>query len=146
MILTTSSKLQVEPLVVGPLLSNCYIVYDEKVKEGIIIDPGEDADVILKTVKELGIKIKYILATHGHFDHVGALAPVKRELNVKFFAHKEDFFFIEDGVNGFLVDRDLQAYKDKLNWIKSYPEKAYKFPLKYFSRNICLLVKKVSEG
>ena len=95
----TFSKLQVEPLIVGPLFSNCYIVWDEDKKEGAVIDPGDDADNILKVVKELGIKIKYILATHGHFDHVGAVAPLRRELKVEFLAHKDDFFFIENGEN-----------------------------------------------
>ena len=95
----TSSKLQVEHLVVGPLFSNCYIVWDDKVKQGAIIDPGDDADIILKAVKELGIEIKYILATHGHFDHIGAVAPLKKELGAEFLAHKDDFFFIEDGKN-----------------------------------------------
>jgi len=92
-----SSKLQIEPLVVGLLLSNCYIVWDEDVKQGVIIDPGDDADVILNSVKKLGIEIIYILATHGHFDHVGAVAPLKKELKVDFLAHKGDLFFIEDG-------------------------------------------------
>ena len=92
-----SSKLQVEPLIVGPLFSNCYIIWDDSKKEGAIIDPGEDAEVILKRVNEIGIKIKYILATHGHFDHVAAVAAIKRETNANFLAHKEDFFFIEDG-------------------------------------------------
>ena len=95
----SSSKLQVEPLVVGPLFSNCFIVWDDNVKQGVIIDPGDDADIILKTVRKLGIEIKYILVTHGHFDHIGAVAPLKRELKVDFLAHKEDFFFIEDGEN-----------------------------------------------
>ena len=95
----TSSRLQVEPLIVGPLFSNCYIIYDEEEKQGAIIDPGDDADKILKRVKELGISIKYILATHGHFDHVGGVAPLRRELKVEFLAHKGDFFFIEDGEN-----------------------------------------------
>jgi glyoxylase-like metal-dependent hydrolase (beta-lactamase superfamily II) len=95
----TSSKLHVEPLIVGPLFSNCYIIYDEKEKLGAIIDPGDDADDILDAVKKLGIKIKYILATHGHFDHVGAVAPLKKEYGAEFLAHKDDFFFIEDGVN-----------------------------------------------
>jgi glyoxylase-like metal-dependent hydrolase (beta-lactamase superfamily II) len=94
----TSSKLQVEPLIVGPLFSNCYIVWDDEANEGVVIDPGDDAEAILKRVKELGINVKYILATHGHFDHVGAVMPLKRELKAEFFAHKGDFFFIEDGV------------------------------------------------
>jgi len=95
----TSSKLQVEPLIVGPLMSNCYIVWDEKVKQGAIIDPGDDADNILKVVKELGVEIKYILATHGHFDHVGGVASLRQNLNAEFLAHEKDFFFIEDGKN-----------------------------------------------
>jgi len=94
-----SSKPQIQPMTVGPLLSNCYIVWDEDVKQGVIIDPGDDADVILKSVKKLDIKIKYILATHGHFDHVGAVAQLRRELDAEFLAHNGDFFFLEDGEN-----------------------------------------------
>ena len=93
----TSSKPQVEPLVVGPLFSNCYIAWDEKLKQGAIIDPGDDADIILSKIKEINIEIKYILATHGHFDHVGAATPLKKVLGAEFLAHKDDFFFIEDG-------------------------------------------------
>jgi glyoxylase-like metal-dependent hydrolase (beta-lactamase superfamily II) len=99
MISMTSSKLIVEPIVVGPLFSNCYIVYDDDVKHGVIIDPGDDADVILESVKKIGVEIKYILATHGHFDHVGAAAPLKRELKAEFLAHEGDFFFIEEGLD-----------------------------------------------
>jgi len=94
-----SFKLQVEPLVVGPLFSNCYIVWDDREKKGAIIDPGDEADKILITVNELGIDINYILATHGHFDHVGAVASLKRELKVEFIAHMDDFFFIQNGEN-----------------------------------------------
>lgn len=92
-----SSKPNVEPLIVGSLYSNCYIVWDNEEKLGVIIDPGDDPEVILKRVKELGIKIKYLLATHGHFDHVGAVAPLKKSLNTKFLSHEGDFFFIEEG-------------------------------------------------
>ncbi len=95
----TSSKLQVEHLIVGPLESNCYIIWDEKVKQGAIIDPGDDAYLILKKVENLGLDIKYILATHGHFDHVGAVMEVKKELGAEFLAHKGDCFFLEDSKN-----------------------------------------------
>ena len=95
----TCSKLHVEPLIVGPLFSNCYIVYDKKVKQGVVIDPGDDAGKILDLIKELDIKIQYILATHGHFDHVGAVAPLCKELKAEFLAHEGDLFFIEDGEN-----------------------------------------------
>jgi len=105
-----SQKLQVEMLIVGPLASNCYIIWNNKNRIAAIIDPGEDAKDIIKKVDELDIEINYILATHGHFDHVGAVAQLKREIDVEFLAHKGDFFFIEDGKNaarrwGFIIDQ-----------------------------------------
>ena len=95
----TSSRPEVETLIVGPLSSNCYIVWDEKEKLGVIIDPGDDAEIIIDRVNDLGIKIKYILATHGHFDHIGGVAKLRKNLNTEFLAHEGDFFFIEDGEN-----------------------------------------------
>jgi len=95
----TSSKPEVETLIVGPLSSNCYIVWDEKEKLGVIIDPGDDAQIIFDRVNDLGIKVKYILATHGHFDHVGGVAKLRKNLKTEFLAHEGDFFFIEDGEN-----------------------------------------------
>ncbi len=93
----TATKLSVELLAVGPLMTNCYIAWDEGTREGVIIDPGEDADVILAKVKALGIEIKLILATHCHFDHIGAMAPLKRAIDAEFLAHEGDLFFVEDG-------------------------------------------------
>jgi glyoxylase-like metal-dependent hydrolase (beta-lactamase superfamily II) len=92
----TSSNLHIEPEIVGPLLSNCYILWDDRTNHGVIIDPGDDADILLKKVKELDLIIEYILATHGHFDHIGAVAPLQKKLNTKFLAHEADLFFIED--------------------------------------------------
>ena len=94
-----SSRLQVEPLIVGPLLSNCYIIWDERSTEGAVIDPGDEAHKILKVVHETHVAVKFILATHGHFDHVGAVATVKQRTGGEFLAHQDDLFFIEDGVN-----------------------------------------------
>jgi len=97
-----SSKINIETLIVGPLYSNCYIVWDDLKSEGVIIDPGDDADIILKTVEKLNINIKYILATHGHFDHVGAVLVIKKRLKLEFLAHEGDLFFIKDGENAAL--------------------------------------------
>ena len=112
----TLDKLKVEPIIVGPLFSNCYVVWDESTREGVVIDPGDDANNILKTIKKLKVKIKYILATHGHFDHVGAVASLKKQLNVDFLAHKDDYFFIEDGKNAALrwgINIEQPPYPDR---------------------------------
>ncbi|UCC91067.1 MAG: MBL fold metallo-hydrolase, partial [Dehalococcoidia bacterium] len=67
----------IDRLVVGPFASNCYIVSSESNKEGMIIDPGDEAKEILNKVKNLGLDIKYIVLTHGHMDHTGALKKIK---------------------------------------------------------------------
>jgi len=98
-VLIKMNKLEIEPLIVGPLFSNCYIIWDEKEKIGIIIDPGDDGEDIIKKVNELKIKIKYIIITHGHFDHIGAVNKLKKYFKVDFLAHKGDLFFIKEGKN-----------------------------------------------
>ncbi len=79
----------VRKLVVGPIASNCYIVGDEKTKEGMIIDPGADAKEILRVVAKDGLKIKLIVLTHRHPDHVGAAAQVKKATGAPVAAHAE---------------------------------------------------------
>ncbi len=76
-------------LTVGPYASNCYIVGDEATKEGIIIDPGANAGEILSTVDKLGLKIKLIVLTHRHPDHVGAAAQVMQATKAELSAHAE---------------------------------------------------------
>ena len=77
-------------LVVGPFASNCYIVGSESTKEGMIIDPGAEADEILKSVEELGLEIKLIVLTHGHTDHMGALDKVREATGVEAAIHADD--------------------------------------------------------
>ena len=79
----------VKKLVVGPIASNCYIVGSETTKEGMIIDPGADADEILENAKKLGLKIKLIVLTHRHPDHVGAARQVKEATGAELAAHPE---------------------------------------------------------
>ena len=93
----TYSKLRVERLVVGPLMTNCYIVWDESAGQGVIIDPGEDAQMILSRIKDKSVEIDRILVTHCHFDHIAAAAPLLREIDAEFLAHKGDLFFVENG-------------------------------------------------
>lgn len=77
-------------LQVGPFVSNCYVAGSEKTHDGIIVDPGADAERILATVKELGLKVSIIVATHSHIDHVSAVVPVKKATGAPFALHEAD--------------------------------------------------------
>ena len=77
-------------LVVGPVATNCYIVGSEPSKRGMIIDPGAEARRILSTVSDLGLTISLIVVTHLHFDHIGALAPVKEKTGAKIAVHEAE--------------------------------------------------------
>ncbi|MGB2876669.1 MAG: MBL fold metallo-hydrolase [Dehalococcoidales bacterium] len=77
-------------LVVGPLASNCYIVGDEATREGLIIDPADEAGNIMQSVAELGLTTKLIVLTHGHCDHIAGLKEVKEATGAKIAVHSGD--------------------------------------------------------
>jgi glyoxylase-like metal-dependent hydrolase (beta-lactamase superfamily II) len=56
----------------------------------IIIDPGEDSNSILDKIENEGSKLKLVLLTHGHYDHVGAVKPICEKFDIPFFLHKDD--------------------------------------------------------
>lgn len=87
--------MKIEKLVVGQLQSNCYLVWDEKTKETIIIDPADDADYIIRRIQDLKLKPKLILATHGHFDHVLAIPELKLAFGIPFWLHQADLFLLK---------------------------------------------------
>ena len=105
----------INKLVVGPYASNCYIVGSEATREGMIIDPGADAEEILKKVRELGLKIKLIVLTHRHPDHVGAAGQVKEATGAEVAAHIEAAKYLPQSPS-YLFEPPFQAspYPDRL--------------------------------
>ena len=75
---------------VGNLGTNCYIVYSEKTKEAIVIDPGGDAGRILAAVKGHDLIVRHIVNTHGHADHVLANMKLKEATEADILIHKND--------------------------------------------------------
>lgn len=82
--------MKVITLTVGPIMENCYILYDENTLDGIIVDPGAEANRILATVAKLHLNIKYIVNTHGHADHIGANREIGEALHCKLAIHQDD--------------------------------------------------------
>ena len=77
-------------LTVGLLEVNCYILGDEETKEAVVIDPGGDEEEILEALKNAELNLKYIIDTHGHFDHVDANQPLKVATGAKIAIHEAD--------------------------------------------------------
>lgn len=71
-------------------ITNCYIVADEKSKEAMIIDPGAQAEEVINMIKILEVKLKYIVLTHCHADHKGAVPEIKKELGGKLLVHRDE--------------------------------------------------------
>ena len=79
-----------EAITVGPLQCNCYILGCDKTREGLVIDPGDDSDLILPLIEKHRLKIKYIFCTHAHIDHVGDLEPLKARTGAEAVLHELD--------------------------------------------------------
>lgn len=71
-----------ERIPVGSYMANCYVFGDSKTKEVIIIDPGDEKHKIFDAIENGGYAVKGVAFTHSHFDHIGALDPVKEKYNV----------------------------------------------------------------
>ena len=84
------TNMKVEHSTVGPVETNCYLVTNTKTNELIVIDPGEEADMLISKIKASGAKPAAILLTHAHFDHITGAAAVAGEFGVKIYLHEKD--------------------------------------------------------
>lgn len=84
------AKVLLDRLEVGSFATNCYLVACSKTREAVIIDPGDEGGRIIKRVQELKLRVKYVLNTHAHIDHIGANDEVRAALKVPLLAHAAD--------------------------------------------------------
>jgi hydroxyacylglutathione hydrolase len=88
--------LKVLTLKTGYMAANAYIVYTENKPEAVIIDPGDDIELIMDLIKEHELKLEKILLTHGHFDHIGAVKDLKERTGAQVAIHKQEADFLTD--------------------------------------------------
>ena len=82
-------SLRVEQFVTSDYKQNCYVAANGD-GEALIVDPGSDADGIIAIIKKNGWQPLAVIATHAHFDHVGAVAEVMEHFDIPFYLHKKE--------------------------------------------------------
>lgn len=80
---------------IGIYDENIYVLVDEKSNDAFIVDPGGNGDLLIKNIEALGCNIKYILLTHGHFDHVEALNEVVEKFKAPIYINENEVNFMK---------------------------------------------------
>jgi hydroxyacylglutathione hydrolase len=81
---------KVEWVTVGPFQENSYLLADPSSRRGVLVDPGDEAPRIIRMVRDAGVEIDAIWLTHGHLDHIGAVAALTRQWRVPVLLHPQD--------------------------------------------------------
>lgn len=106
--------MKIKKFIVNPFQMNCYLYYDETTREGLIIDPAAfekyEEDEILRFINEKSIKVKYIINTHGHIDHVLGNNFAKKIFKCPLLIHNDDLFLLNNtSTQGLLYNIDVEA-------------------------------------
>ena len=109
----------IEKIRVGELGTNCYVFGDSSTKEVAVVDPADDGEIILELINKNKYKVKYIILTHGHFDHIGAVEFIKAQTEAPVLVHRIDSELIEDpeknlSIMGFTAGGAIRTKADKL--------------------------------
>ncbi|MCQ2381574.1 MAG: MBL fold metallo-hydrolase [Acidaminococcaceae bacterium] len=82
--------MKIKSVEVGPIGTNCYIVINENNGQGVVVDPGGSANRIVEVLQREKVEVKGIFLTHGHMDHIGALAEIKELTQAPIYISKAD--------------------------------------------------------
>lgn len=117
---TGGTKMIIKIIPAGIYDANCYILEDEESKQCAVIDPGGAPEILINEIKKIDGIVKFILLTHGHADHTGAVVQLRNEYKCPVFINQKDFEYINKGVdvygrpeeNGdsFLKDGELLSF------------------------------------
>lgn len=98
--------LSVRKIIVGEIQTNCYFLISEDEKELVVVDPGGEADKILEKIKKTGCKVKNIINTHYHYDHVLANDKIKEATGAEILIHINEKEYIDFEADRYLIEGD----------------------------------------
>ena len=99
----------IETRAVEPFMKNGFVLGCEETREGVLVDPGEEVDLLLQAAETHRLSIQHILLTHAHMDHITGVARAKKALGVPIWLHEADNFLyravVQQGLAfGFHID------------------------------------------
>lgn len=97
--------MQIKSFPVGAFCTNCYVVWDEESKRGVVIDPGYDAQRIQMVLAAHQVQCQYILLTHGHIDHITGAQELKEKTGALTVIGVKDAHYMTEE-----QDREFRAY------------------------------------
>lgn len=100
----------VKQFVEGFIANNNYLLIDEDSKEAALIDCTDYISELGAVLKEYDAKLKYILLTHGHFDHIMGVPKIKQEFGAKVYLHKDDKELV-DNSDEFMISVGMQPFE-----------------------------------
>ncbi len=107
-----AEPLEIFPLPLGPLQANCFVVV--RGQTGLVIDPGDEAHVLIEAFGEFGFPPAAVLVTHGHFDHFGGVAPLAAHFGIPVYVGEADAGQMADGGLGAMAGFDIEPVKDAI--------------------------------
>lgn len=105
--------MDIKRLVLGELGTNCYIVYDEMSKEAAVFDPADEAEKIINEINRLNLSLKYIIITHAHCDHIGAVDDLINKTDAKVCIGEYEAEALNDTYLSLCIHFRAQAPKSK---------------------------------
>lgn len=88
-------------LPLGAMQTNCYILQSEKSKATVIIDPGAEAERLIRDLRSMDADVRAVLLTHAHGDHIGAVEKLRVEFSAPLYIHPEDVSMLMDSNKNF---------------------------------------------
>ncbi len=114
--------MNIQKFVVGELQANCYLVSDKTSDECLIIDPGDEANLISENILRQNLKPIGIIATHGHFDHVMAANELQMAFDIPFYLHPNDekiLNYMTDSASHWLNRKIIEQPPAKVEYIEN---------------------------